>query len=288
LKTKKSIQQERETEADASEFAVKGEEEESQEKTLAFSSSSTQKRRSNQLPSVSFGQLYEDKKSMASRSGKGHGTSNLQAHSHVMTAHKWLWKLAIFSVVLLAFIVSLMFKLNNLSSVFAWPVVFLPVWIGFGIWFWFLYNMILLRRSYRKLAGAVPPGTHVIVLSALWLAALIAFSAELVVVLVHGTIPLFISPTLLFLPLFIAAGISLFAPVLPWVFQTSYSTYHLVEASSAAGGSGASARSRVPFGAQQSEEMLMEGGYGASSASASAIPGHSNLNMSPPPGVEEF
>lgn len=193
---------------------------------------------------------------------KGHpppGSHHHHVASLVSPMDKWLWKVALLSLVLLTFSVCLMFKLNNIDSLFAWPVVFLPLWLGFAVWIYFVYSMLRLRWFYRSRAGAVPPSPHLIILNIVWLAALLAFAIEVVVVLSHGGFPLVIRPTLLFLPILIAAGISLFAPVLPYLFKPNIGTYSLYEA-----GAPGSSRTRVSI--PQAEHVS-----GPSSAPAASL-----------------
>jgi hypothetical protein len=163
-----------------------------------------------------------------SRSHHHYGTN-----SHLIE-HKWLYKLAIFSLVLLGTSVLAMFKLNNIASSLMWSVVFVPLWLGFAAWLYFIYSMIMNRTHYKSKAGLVPAPLHVIVLNVLWFSALLAFAIMGNIELDNG-FPLVIRASLLFLPVFIASGLSLLAPVMPFFLKPTYNTYGLSEPVSAGG-----------------------------------------------------
>jgi len=183
--------------------------------------------------------------------------------SHVAyLEHKWLWKLAIFSVVVLATSVLAMFKINNLGSSLLWSVVFLPLWLGFGAWLYFIWCMILNRRDYKAKSGLVPPPLHVLVLNALWFSALLAFAVLADIDLENG-FPLPVRSSLLFLPLFVASGLSILAPALPLFLRPTYQQYSLHDPGT---GRPTSAAANRAFADEPDEQPASFGGIGSTLA----------------------
>lgn len=162
-------------------------------------------------------------------------------------APKWLWKLALASAVAFAESLMVMFRLRNLESRFYWPVVFIPVWLGFLAWGYFIVKMGLDRAGrYRQREGQVPASATVIAVNVLGWLGLSCFFILLTIRLHLG--PDSISDPMLLLPLFILFGALIFAPSFPSFLQRDFQQYNLYSelTPSSGGGGGASLYNPLP------------------------------------------